>query len=252
MPVVVSSLALLLAGCLQLGVRAGAEDRVSRGPDLDRAARPGRGRQDDDHRADRRHRAERPAHGARQAQRARQGARRRRSPRRSATRWSRRSIAYVPEGSVDPPTAHMRFPGTITMPDAAFETTLEYAARSFRLHGFRDIVLLGDHGGYQKSLRARRRAAEPRMGGEPGARARAARVLPRRRRRLCAGAEAARLRDAEIGTHAGLADTSLSLAVDPRWCAPSALHDAARAGAPTACTATRAAPAPSSARSAST
>src|SRR5436309_13745328 len=26
-------------------------------------------------------------------------------------------IAYVPEGSVSPPTAHMRFPGTITVPD---------------------------------------------------------------------------------------------------------------------------------------
>src|SRR5947208_12952064 len=59
-------------------------------------------------------------------------------------------IAYVPEGTIDPPTAHMRFPGTITVPDDVFEKTLEYAARSFKLHGFRDIVFLGDHGGYQK------------------------------------------------------------------------------------------------------
>ena len=42
-------------------------------------------------------------------------------------------IAYVPEGSVDPPTAHMRFPGTITVPDATFEQVLESAARSFKL-----------------------------------------------------------------------------------------------------------------------
>ncbi len=61
-------------------------------------------------------------------------------------------IAYVPEGSIDPPAGHMRFAGTISIPEAAFETTLEYAARSFRAHGFRDIVLIGDHGGYQKSL----------------------------------------------------------------------------------------------------
>src|SRR5215470_248153 len=59
-------------------------------------------------------------------------------------------IAYVPEGDVSPPTAHMRFPGTITVPDEIFEKTLESAARSFKLHGFHDIVLLGDHGGYQK------------------------------------------------------------------------------------------------------
>src|SRR5947207_4413549 len=61
-------------------------------------------------------------------------------------------VAYVPEGQVNPPTAHMRFAGTITIPDAAFEATLESAARSFRQHGFRDIVLLGDHGGYQKNM----------------------------------------------------------------------------------------------------
>ena len=57
-------------------------------------------------------------------------------------------------GGINPPKAHMRFPGTITVPDATFEKVLEYAARSFRLHGFRDIVFLGDHGGYQKSLKA--------------------------------------------------------------------------------------------------
>ncbi|MBV8634488.1 MAG: creatininase family protein, partial [Burkholderiaceae bacterium] len=56
-------------------------------------------------------------------------------------------IAYVPEGTVNPPTAHMRFPGTITVSDEVFEKTLESAARSFKLHGFRDVVFLGDHGG---------------------------------------------------------------------------------------------------------
>jgi creatinine amidohydrolase len=55
-------------------------------------------------------------------------------------------MAYVPEGGVNPPTAHMRFPGTITLPDDVFEKTLEYAARIFKLHGFCDIVFLGDHG----------------------------------------------------------------------------------------------------------
>ncbi|HJV63543.1 MAG TPA: creatininase family protein, partial [Albitalea sp.] len=62
-------------------------------------------------------------------------------------------IAYVPEGAINPPTAHMRFAGTLTIPDAAFEATLEYTARSLRQHGFRDIVFLGDHGGYQKNMK---------------------------------------------------------------------------------------------------
>src|SRR5215471_4187114 len=63
-------------------------------------------------------------------------------------------IAYVPEGNVDPPTEHMRFPGTITVPEGAFEKILESAARSFKLAGFRDIVFLGDHGGYQRAEKA--------------------------------------------------------------------------------------------------
>src|SRR5882672_6820139 len=63
-------------------------------------------------------------------------------------------IAYVPEGGIAPPTAHMRFPGTITIPDEAFEKVLEYAARSFKLHGFKDIIFLGDHGGYQADEKA--------------------------------------------------------------------------------------------------
>src|SRR6478735_890611 len=33
-------------------------------------------------------------------------------------------IAYVPEGAIDPPAGHMRFAGTISIPDAAFEATL--------------------------------------------------------------------------------------------------------------------------------
>ena len=63
-------------------------------------------------------------------------------------------MAYVPEGDVDPPTGHLRFPGTITTPPEVFELVLEYAARSFKQHGFLDIALLGDSGGNQASQAA--------------------------------------------------------------------------------------------------
>ena len=63
-------------------------------------------------------------------------------------------MAYVPEGDVDPPTGHMRFPGTITTPPEVFEQVLEFAARSFKQHGFLDIALLGDSGGNQASQAA--------------------------------------------------------------------------------------------------
>lgn len=124
-------------------------------------------------------------------------------------------IAYVPEGSVSPPTGHMRFPGTITIPDQAFQQVLEYAARSFKLAGFRDIVFVGDHGGYQAQMAA----VADRLNREWSATSvRVHAVLEYYRatetsyvqalKRLGFGA-------AEIGTHAGLADTSLMLATDP-------------------------------------
>jgi len=62
-------------------------------------------------------------------------------------------VAYVPEGAIAPPTQHMKHPGTITVPEAAFERTLESVARSLMHHGFTTVVLLGDHGGYLKNLR---------------------------------------------------------------------------------------------------
>jgi creatinine amidohydrolase/Fe(II)-dependent formamide hydrolase-like protein len=58
-------------------------------------------------------------------------------------------VAYVPEGTIDPPSGHMRFAGTITLPEEYFARLLEFTARSFKAHGFLDIVLLGDSGGNQ-------------------------------------------------------------------------------------------------------
>jgi len=124
-------------------------------------------------------------------------------------------VAYVPEGNVQPPTAHMRFPGTITVPDAVFERMLESAARSFKLHGFRDIVFIGDHGDYQKSLTAV--AARLNREWAPSA-ARAHAIAEYYRSTTTAYVKALRdrsYRDDEIGTHAGLADTSLAWAIDP-------------------------------------
>ncbi|WP_245489364.1 MULTISPECIES: creatininase family protein [unclassified Mesorhizobium] len=124
-------------------------------------------------------------------------------------------ISYVPEGNIDPPSSHMRFPGTITISDRTFEQLLESAARSFRHHGFRTIVLMGDHGGYQvdESHVADQLNAE---WAKTPARVYAALDYyrlsrgPYSEKLVAAGAK-----QAEIGSHAGLADTSLMLAIDP-------------------------------------
>ncbi|MFL6661334.1 MAG: creatininase family protein [Rhizobacter sp.] len=133
-------------------------------------------------------------------------------------------IAYVPEGAVNPPTAHMRFPGTITIPDAAFESTLEYAARSFRVHGFKHIVLIGDHGGYQRDLKRVADKLNREWAATP------VRVHAVEEYYLASGSGYAALlkgkgySDDEIGTHAALADTSLAMAVDPRLVRAERLH----------------------------
>jgi creatinine amidohydrolase len=61
-------------------------------------------------------------------------------------------LAYVPEGSIDPPTGHMLHAGTISIPDDLFAKVVEYAARSFRAAGFKHIILIGDSGPNQKGL----------------------------------------------------------------------------------------------------
>ncbi|MDG2375135.1 MAG: creatininase family protein [Woeseiaceae bacterium] len=56
------------------------------------------------------------------------------------------TMVYVPEGSIDPPTGHMRYPGTISLPNEHFVKVLEYTARSLAAHGFTDILFLSDSG----------------------------------------------------------------------------------------------------------
>jgi creatinine amidohydrolase len=124
-------------------------------------------------------------------------------------------LAYVPEGAIDPPAAHMRFSGTVSIADTAFEAVLEGAARSFRQHGLRDIVLLGDHGGYQRNLQAV--AARLNKQFAKGSPTRVHALVDYYRVTQTAYVRALRERgigDAEIGSHAGLADTALALAVD--------------------------------------
>jgi len=124
-------------------------------------------------------------------------------------------LPYVPEGAIDPPTGHMRFPGTITAPQDAFEKVLEYAARSLARHGFRDIVLIGDHGSYQKDLAAVATRLDREWAKTP------VRVyaIPEYYDESAHGFAKLLERNgypaAEIGTHAGLADTSLMMALDP-------------------------------------
>jgi len=124
-------------------------------------------------------------------------------------------VSYVPEGNVTPPSGHMRFPGTISIPDAAFQSLVDGAARSLKQGGFIDIVLIGDHGGYQTQLKSVAQRLNRDWAATP---ARAHFIDEYYRVTQTAFMQALRskgLTDAQIGTHAGTSDTSLSMAIAP-------------------------------------
>jgi creatinine amidohydrolase/Fe(II)-dependent formamide hydrolase-like protein len=59
------------------------------------------------------------------------------------------TIQYVPEGDPD-----RQNPGAISLPSPAYDMLLDAAARSLKVHGFKDILFIGDSGGNQAGLRA--------------------------------------------------------------------------------------------------
>src|SRR5262245_3052422 len=59
------------------------------------------------------------------------------------------TIQYVPEGDPD-----RQNPGAISLPPPAYDLLLDAAARSLKVHGFTDILLIGDSGGNQAGMTA--------------------------------------------------------------------------------------------------
>lgn len=146
-------------------------------------------------------------------------------------------VSYVPEGSISPPAGHMRQAGTISIPPATFEAVLEGAAASLRQHGFRDIIFMGDHGGYQKNeqaVAAKLNRAWSKAGKSgPNADARAWALLDYydiTQTKYIAELQKRGFSTAEIGLHAGLADAALMLATDPAMVRSEAMAHGAKPG----------------------
>jgi creatinine amidohydrolase len=139
-------------------------------------------------------------------------------------------LAYTPEGHIDPPTQHMGFAGTISIPDDVFKGVLLGAARSFRKHGFTDIVLLGDHGGYQPLLAEVAQQFNREAGRSPTRVHYIAAYYRFTQDGYVAALKARGLTSQQIGTHAGSADTSLLMAVAPDMVRPERFAEAAAAG----------------------
>ena len=62
-------------------------------------------------------------------------------------------VPFVPEGKIDPPTSHMRYSGTISVTEETFERLLIDICSSLKVHGFKNIILIGDSGGNQTGMK---------------------------------------------------------------------------------------------------
>jgi creatinine amidohydrolase/Fe(II)-dependent formamide hydrolase-like protein len=63
-------------------------------------------------------------------------------------------VKFVPEGRIEPsPSGHMSYWGTISVEQATYIALLSDIARSYKAHGFLDIILIGDSGGNQAGMR---------------------------------------------------------------------------------------------------
>jgi len=63
-------------------------------------------------------------------------------------------VKFVPEGNIDPPSNHMKYPGTFSVSPATYEALLTDIAGSLRQHGFRHVVFIGDSGGNAEGMQA--------------------------------------------------------------------------------------------------
>ena len=63
-------------------------------------------------------------------------------------------VKFVPEGRIEPtPGGHMSYPGTVSLEPATYEALLTDICRSYKAHGFIDIILVGDSGGNQTGMK---------------------------------------------------------------------------------------------------
>ena len=64
-------------------------------------------------------------------------------------------VKFVPEGRIEPrPAGHMAYAGTISLEESTFAALLTDICRSYKAHGFTNIILIGDSGGNSRGMRA--------------------------------------------------------------------------------------------------
>jgi creatinine amidohydrolase len=104
-----------------------------------------------------------------------------------------------------------------------FVKLIEFAARSFKLHGFKDIVFIGDHGSYQDDMKIIADQLSQEWNGS-GVRVH---FIPQyyNDKSFTEWLESQGITKREIGSHASITDTSQLLALDPKYIRMDKLTD---------------------------
>jgi creatinine amidohydrolase/Fe(II)-dependent formamide hydrolase-like protein len=76
-------------------------------------------------------------------------------------------IPLVPEGSIDPKSSHMLTAGTLSMREETFEAMLTDVVHSLKMHGFQNIIMIGDSGGNQAGMKAVAERLNTQWNGNP-------------------------------------------------------------------------------------
>jgi creatinine amidohydrolase len=63
------------------------------------------------------------------------------------------TLPFAPTGSIEAKTGHMAFPGSVSLTGSTYEAVVREIARSAIGAGFREVYVMGDHGGGQAELR---------------------------------------------------------------------------------------------------
>ena len=125
-------------------------------------------------------------------------------------------VTYVPEGAWgEDARGHMRMPGTITLPEDWFRDLLTHTAKSHAAGGFTDIVFIGDSGGNQRGMSAVTDALNSEWAGT-GVRAHfIGDYYGKSGDDIDVMLRAQGYREEQIGSHAGMVDTSQLLFINP-------------------------------------
>ena len=77
------------------------------------------------------------------------------------------NVPFVPEGNIEPKSGHMTTVGTISLQEATFQALLTDIVHSMKMHGFENIILIGDSGGNVKGMGAVAQKLNAQWGGTP-------------------------------------------------------------------------------------